>query len=390
MKGNQGTVRAINRRSVLRRLRNEPGLSRAELASRTGLSRAAITDMVAELIEEGLLAEGEAHRGMPGRRPIPLNIRYESRLAVGIRITLRELECVLTDLSTRVIEVVREPLRSNRPVAVVDAAARVVERLEPRAEALGARITGVGIGLPGAVQAETGKVLRSFRFGWRNVPMARMLSERVRVPVWIDDDMHAYALNQQLFGVGKKHATAAVVAVGEGIACASIIEGRVRRGAHGAAGKIGHVVLDSSGPQCECGRTGCLQSYFALPALEVRWKAASGGATTLAEAARIREPGALAILEEAGAGIGRVVATFLNVLDPSVLVLAGEATALGSPLIDPMRAVIDERSLSGVVKTVIDWEDQSWARGAAALATQSLFDFEAFGGIDRRKNLTRE
>src|SRR6056297_427754 len=213
LKGGQETSRALNRRAVFSLLRAESGLSRADLASRTGLSRAAITGVVNEMIGEGLLREGRPSAGPPGRRPIPLEICYEARQAVGVRVLGRALECVLTDLSTRVLAKTVVPLEDSTPAGLVEAIVTAVVRLGRTEAAVGSRITGVGVGIPGAVQADTGKVLRSFRLGWRNVQLARMLAKRIDLPVCVDDDTHSFALAQHLFGIGQHRGTVAVLAI---------------------------------------------------------------------------------------------------------------------------------------------------------------------------------
>ncbi|WP_127901481.1 ROK family transcriptional regulator [Solirhodobacter olei] len=382
VKGYQGTARAMNRRSVLHLLRTEAGLSRADLAERTGLSRASITAVVGDLIDEGLICEGEANIGAPGRRPVPLEIRYRSRLAVGIRVTSDHLECVLTDLSTEVIEAIHEPLTSSDPTGVVDAAERALARLTPLAESVGSKITGVGVGFPGSFNIETGEVIRSFRLNWHNVPLAQLLADRINLPVWIDDDTLAFALNQQLFGAGKTHRTVGVLAIGEGISCGSIIDGRVRRGAHGLAGKIGHLQIDPNGPVCECGRRGCLQAFYSLSSLQTQWENISPDAShlSLSLAAAKNHPDAVSLLRDAGEKVGHEMAMYCRFLDPSILIVGGEAALLGPALLDPLREIIRLHGHMDRCDVVVDWEERSWARGAAALATQKLFDFEAVQG----------
>ncbi|QQA41412.1 ROK family transcriptional regulator [Pelagovum pacificum] len=378
LKGGQETSRALNRRSVLGLLRMKPGLSRAELAGQIGLSRAAITSVVNEMLDEGLLLEGETSAGAPGRRPIPLEIKYDAGFAVGVRVRGSSLQCVLTDLSTQVLETVVVPLEDTSPPGLVEAIATAVELLEAKNTGRGAPIIGIGVGIPGAVQAETGKVLRSFRLGWRNVQLARMLAARVEVPVWVDDDVHAFALAQFLFGAARHSGTSAVLAVGEGVAAASIVEGGVRRGAYGAAGKIGHIRIAPDGPLCECGRRGCLQSLHAEGGMVERWS--KGGRAEFLAAIKAGESDALRIARESGEAIGRVAAIYCSTIDPTMLLIGGEATELGAAFLMPLQESLKDTIMADHVEIITDWDEAAWARGAAALATQRLFDFEAVQG----------
>jgi len=104
-----------------------------------------------------------------------------------------------------------------------------------------------------------------------------MLAEAVSVPIWVDDDTNAFALAQQLFRLGRNHRHFAALAIGAGISCAMVIDGKLYHGAVGAAGKLGHTIFDPAGPICECGRKGCLQAHFSEPALLRKWREVSGG-----------------------------------------------------------------------------------------------------------------
>jgi predicted NBD/HSP70 family sugar kinase len=215
-----------------------------------------------------------------------------------------------------------------------------------------------------------------------------MLAERVHVPVWADDDTNAFALAQQLFGLGRHHRTVGALAIGVGISCAVVVDGSVHHGAHGSAGKLGHSIYDPEGPLCECGRHGCLQALFSEPALVSRWSHAKGlsGEPTrhdMLEAAQSGDETALGLLREAGEGIGKLLGGFCNIIDPEVIVVGGEAVTFGDYLFDPMRAALQHYAMWSPPPITPDWADDSWARGAAALATQRLFDFESLSGATR-------
>jgi len=101
-------------------------------------------------------------------------------------------------------------------------------------------IRGIGVSIPGEIDPASGICLQSPRFGWKNLPFAEMLAERVHVPVWIDDDVNAFAVAQKLFGVGRDHPNVAALAIGAGIGCSLVIKGEIHHGSHFAAGKIGY------------------------------------------------------------------------------------------------------------------------------------------------------
>ncbi|CDI12323.1 Transcriptional regulator protein (plasmid) [Agrobacterium pusense] len=381
VKIDQQTTRAMNRRLILNLIRREEQLSRADVAAATGLSPAAVTFVVSDLISEGYLIEGKTIPGGGGRRPIPLEINYAGHLAIGIKMNVGSLECVLTDLSTATLSSLTIEFKDPSPQSVLDVAQKAVTRLQRLAPEGAGLLTGVGFSMPGTIDAERGICIKSHRFFWENVPFASMLQERVNVPVWMEDDTLAFALAQHLFGLGRQHKVFTAVAIGVGIGCATVVDGKVQRGAHGHAGKIGHSMHHPDGPLCECGRHGCLQAYYSEPAILERWRQARGkdgnvDRYAMKEAALQGDPAALDILQEAGAAIGLHLARMVDIVDPEIIIVGGEAVSFGDLLFNPMRKALELNCFTPPPALVPDERDNFWSSGAAALATQGLFNFE--------------
>jgi predicted NBD/HSP70 family sugar kinase len=384
LKGDPSTTRALNRRLILDQLRRNGPMSRAALTAAVGLSPAAITFVTAELIEEGLLVEGEALLGAAGRRPIPLDIDYGSKASVGIKVSVDSISGVITDLATRVTGKVELPLPDHRVETVVQVCMDATGRLLAEAGVARERLIGVGLAVSGQVDAENGICRQEQRFGWRDVPIAVMLADRLEVPVWVDNDANAYAVAQHLFGHGRGTRTMAAVALGRGIGAGLVAEGRLHRGATGGAGEFGHN-FEQRGRRCECGRDGCLETWCADLGLLQSWaerNPATRGKDIADFAAAVAggEPAARAVIEDAALRLGRHVANLANVFDPEVIVFGGEGVRFGRHLIEPLRKVLGEVCYSGAPPIAIDWEGTGWARGAAALAVQHFFNFEATGG----------
>lgn len=386
LKGDQSTSRAMNRRLILNLLRADGPKSRADIAVATGLSPAAVTFVVADLLAENFVIEGESRAGSSGRRPIPIDINYAGRLVVGIKLMVGSIECVITDLATTPLASLQLPLPDQRPETVGKVAAAASRQLLAKVTTTSnAGITGIGIAMPGVIDTANGICRRSHRFDWTDVPIGAIVAEEVQVPVWVDDDTNAFALAQQLFGPARNLRTVGALAIGAGISCAVIVNGTVHHGANGAAGKLGHITFDPNGPICECGRRGCLQTLFSEPALVQRWRErrSLGNQVTrhdMLAAAQGGDADAIGLLAEAGEGIGRLLGSFSNIVDPEVIVVGGEAVTFGDLLFEPMRAALERYALWTPPPIRPDWPDNSWARGAAALATQQLFDFEAVSG----------
>ncbi|MBB2754941.1 UNVERIFIED_ORG: putative NBD/HSP70 family sugar kinase/biotin operon repressor [Rhizobium aethiopicum] len=385
LKGDQTTARAMNRRLILNLLRREGPRSRADIATVIGLSPAAVTFVVTDLLEEGIVIEGQAVPGPAGRRPIPVEINYQHALAVGFKLMVDSVECVATDLATNPVAAMRVGLTGHDPNDVADLLAGTVPELVKLAGRPDARLAGIGISMPGVINHEQTACVRSHRFQWDNVPLASLLAARVHVPVWLEDDTNAYAIAQQLFGLGRQHRNMAVLAVGVGISCALVIDGKLYRGANGAAGKFGHTLFEEGGRLCECGKRGCLMAYHSELSMLRRWREATGrdelGLPELCEALASGDATATALVAASGRGIGTALANLVNITDPEVIVAGGEAVSLGDHFLTPLRQALAARTFRTAPPLLPDWEDNSWARGAAALVTQKIFDFESSGGV---------
>lgn len=385
IKGDQSTARAMNRRLILNLLRREGVKSRAEIAVSTGLSPAAVTFVVGDLLEEGILIEGKSVAGSQGRRPIPVGINYAGGLALGFKLMVGMVECVVTDLETTPLGSMRLPLPEHDPETIADILARAVPDLVALANRPTARLTGIGISLPGVINNQRAVCVRSNRYNWDNVPLGRLVTQRLGVPVWLEDDTNAYAIAQQLFGLGRHHRNMGVLAIGVGVACALVLEGKLYRGANGAAGKFGHIPHRLGGRLCECGKRGCLMPYFSEPGMLRTWREQTGrsdkdGRNEMVAALAAGENSAHSVVREAGETIGRHLAGLVNIVDPEVIVVGGEAVAYGAALFAPLRTTLGRYTFRSAPPVLPDWEDDSWARGAAALVTQKLFDFETTAG----------
>ncbi|MCP4380121.1 MAG: ROK family protein, partial [Hyphomicrobiales bacterium] len=171
---------------------------------------------------------------------------------------------------------------------------------------------------------------------------------------------------------------------GLGIGAGLVIDGRVYRGAGGAAGEFGHN-FDQRGRQCECGRDGCMETYCSDPGLLETWRqrdpTTNGkSADDLNAAANSGDSIARDILRDSGVRLGRHVAALVNIVDPEIVVFGAEGVRFGDHLFGPLREVLADVCYPGPPPMAIDLPGESWPRGAAALAIQHFFDFEATGG----------
>lgn len=366
-KGDPAEIRKTNRRLILDILRREGSRSRVELAQTTGLSGAAVTTLITDLMEDGLIFEGPQQKSSGGRRPISLQIDYASRYSIGVKIMSGSIEAVLTDLATSPLKSIQLDIPEPSPEIVAAKCHDIVARLMPDEDERRRKLVGMGLGLPGLIDRDRGVCMRSHRFGWDTVPIAALVEASANIPVWIDNDVNAYAIAQQLFGHGRAHGSIAVFIMGTGVGAAVVINGQVLSGSHYAAGEIGFC-RDPGDPASAA----TWDARFSEPSLMERWRLIGDG-TDLQHAAESGNPEAIAFLEQTGRELGERLANLVMFVDPKLVIVSGEAIRFGSHLTDAVRQGFERQYPLTRPELVIDWHPDYWARGAAALAIQSFF-----------------
>jgi glucokinase len=242
--------------------------------------------------------------------------------------------------------------------AAIDAIAALIGRLADRARADGLRLAGAGVVTPGTVD-DSGTIAYASNLGWRNVPLARLLTERLGLPVAVGHDVRAAGLAEQLLGGAAGEQDFVYIAIGTGVAAALFSGGTVLPGAQRAAGEVGHVPVHPDGELCTCGQRGCLEVYMSGAGLARRYRARTGAERSAKEI--IARAGHDADAAEVwGLGVRTLalgLATLTLTVDPSAIVLGGGISRAGDALLGPVRAELDHQ---------LAW------RSAPRLATTSL------------------
>ncbi|HEU0238790.1 MAG TPA: ROK family transcriptional regulator [Micromonosporaceae bacterium] len=384
-KGDQGTVRALNRRLLLRLLREQGPTSRTDLAELSGLSNGAITRIVGELIDEGFLVERSVGASTGGRRPVLLDLDTSVRVVAGLKVMDDEILAVLVDIKGAVVANACLPLHTHSVDAVLDRCGSAVTELLASAAIPRDQLSGIGLCMPGSVDWRAGVCRLSPFFGWVDVPVAELFSDRMGVPVFIDNDVNALAVAESLFGSSRQVRDFAVVTVGRGVGAGLVCGGRVYRGSSGGAGEFGHAVSQIGGRRCECGKTGCLEAYVGDHAVlgrvhELGGRYARVDVAEFVALARADDPAAAGIYAEVTERLGVAIANLINLFDPQLVVIGGEAAYLTEAFVADVRRHIDAHAFGGLddhFELQLDAErgDRTrWARGAASLAMEHMFD----------------
>jgi predicted NBD/HSP70 family sugar kinase len=385
--------------SVLAALLSAGPLSRVELARRLGLSSAAVTKAARPFLDDGYLHELAAERTAPGAgRPVsPLAVTAEREFFVGVKITDSGLVGVLCDLRARIRSSRRTRLPDLEPTTVQRALAAMVEDLldgplEVRggAEAPGLRsgprppvrerTHQLGIAVSGDVDRGTGRVRRSGRLGWHGVELGALAAEATGLTVTVENDVKALTVAEHWFGAGAGADCFALVTVGAGIGSALVVNGRLLAGAYGVAGELGHVCVDPSGPRCDCGARGCVEAVSSTGAVLAAAREATARAELTIEQAiglaREGDPAVRELFARAGRAIGTAVAALANIVGPERIVLSGEGVEVHDLFEAELREAFTEHCFGAAATcplTLRPLPFEAWARGAAAVAVQSLF-----------------
>ncbi|OSQ42700.1 hypothetical protein THS27_13110 [Thalassospira sp. MCCC 1A01428] len=257
-------AKSHNRRAILDAVRRRDGLSRADITRITNLSAQAVSNLVAELEEAGLLLAGEPVRQKRGQPARPYRLNPEGGFAIGFQLNGTEIDAVLVDLlgeeRCRFSQQIKHPDPHQAVDLLVAASHEIIAKsgLDPE------RNIGIGIAMPGPVgiAGPTG-----IAPGWESFDLASAMRKKAGCPVFVENDADAAAISEKLYGTGRDLDNFVYIFIGVGLGAGLFLDGRIIRGAKGAAGEIGHIPIQVNGRQCGCGRKGCLERYVSLLAL---------------------------------------------------------------------------------------------------------------------------
>ncbi len=404
MGSNQSTVKSHNLSAILRLLLRHGRVSRARLAELTGLSSTTITNLVADLLEQGVLAEVAAQPGAErpkrkrrvGRPRTDLRLVPEARYAVGVHVGVGSVRVAVLDLCASPVNALSLDHPVDKPPRVVVAeTAGLIERAIAESGVDRRKVIGVGVGASGLVNPHTGVNLRAPNLGWRDVPLRDWLNEHVSRPIFVDNNVRAMVLGEALFGAGKDVRALAFVYARIGVGAGLVVDGQLYRGGAGGAGEIGHntVILDGGEP-CRCGNTGCLETLVSEPVIvrlakELARQDANGilvehlrtGAGPTIErvfaAARAGDGATLAMLRQRACYVGVALANLVNILNPELIVLGGMLEQGQDLLLPAIESTLRRRAFANLGERVrllpTTFGRRAGVIGAAALALHAFF-----------------
>jgi len=343
---------------VLRTILNREPLSRADIARATKLTRATVSDLVSNLIEEGLIEEVGYGESIGGKAPILLEVVADSRYMVGLNLAQDKFIGSVVNLKGEFKETVEFPVDESDGEQALQLVYRILDKLTDNEWK---PIVGIGIGTPGLVNTQDGVVVSAVNLDWQDLPLSELLERRYKLPVSVLNDSQAAAIGELVYG-GNHHSedNLIVVTVRFGIGAGILIKGRLFQGDGGGAGEIGHVVVQENGLVCRCGKSGCLETIASSRAVLQRaiLLAPQYQGSELAEhlqkisLARIidayseNDPLALRVVSDAASALGKSIASLVCALNIEKIVFTGDMTLFGEPWLEKIKDTISGSALT--------------------------------------------
>ena len=363
--GDQALVREINLSIILNALRDRSPLSRASLASATGLNKTTVSSLVQQLIDGRFVSEVGVEKsdeiGRPGRL---LELNPAAGCIIGAEIGVDFISVLVTDFAARILWRQQErTARGSGQELILSRTLALIAAAMDHTAGSEAEVLGLGLGVPGLVDVQSGTLLFGPNLGWRNVPLRARLAAAFRFPVYVDNEANMATLGENYFGVARGARSVLYVSAGVGLGGGLVLDGRVWPGAGGFAGEVGHMTMKPDGRPCNCGNRGCWETLVSQEAVfrRVRTALAAGDRSTLtaatggdlmaltiplvATAARNGDAVARAALHETAVWLGIGLANLINALNPEIIVFGGILSLASDCLLPVVAAVIRERAL---------------------------------------------
>ncbi len=397
---NSSTIKLHNLRTILLMLLQHEHISRVRLAQLTGLSTTTITNLITELLEQGIVVEEGTkaikQRKGAGRPRMALRLVPEARYAVGIHIGVGSVRAAVTDLRANIVTSLSLTHSLNQSAeTVLGETAQLAQQVIAQSKIDPKYIIGVGVGASGLVVPDTGVNLIAPNLGWHNVSVRDQLAQHLDLPVCVDNNVRAMTLGEALFGPAQNVRILAFVYGRIGVGAGFVVDGQLYWGGEAGAGEIGHTtMLPNGGALCRCGNTGCLETLISEPAIMELARdlaqlneqgllathlqqAQSPSIENVFAAARAGDVPTQNMLADIARYMGIALANLVNVLNPELILLGG-IFAQGQDLLLPtVEATVRQRAFADLGERVrlqpTSFGKNAGMIGSAALALTTFF-----------------
>lgn len=363
LKATHQKTKQHNRDLVLKTIFARQPISRAEIARITSLTRATVSEIVNTFLVEGLVEEVGLGSSIGGKSPILLSLVADSRYLIGLNLGQDKFIGSVVNLLGELKETIEIPISDNDGKQALDYVFQILDQLLAKNWK---PVIGIGVATPGLVNTREGVVLNAVNLDWQDLPLARLIKDRYRLPVCVVNDSQANAIGEFVYGANHEpEGNLVVVNVRHGIGAGILINGQLFQGDGGSAGEIGHVVVQPDGGRlCRCGKHGCLETISSAKAVVQRARELAKdfadsdlaknptkiNLNAVVDAFQKNDPLALLVARDAARYLGFSLATLVGALNIHDIVLTGEMSRLGSSWLDQIRDAMQEAGLARMVQ----------------------------------------
>lgn len=267
---NMLTVRRENRASILKLINDNGPTSRKDIADTLGLTQAAVTLICNDLLKEGILFETgiNVKNSGAGRRKVLLDINYNVAYVYAISIESQYTTIAISNLKGEKIAI--EKIKTDTNLSedkFLLSVSKICKKLEKEYLSLDKKIVAAGVGITGIVDKQNGISKHAYGIWDKEVKISKILEKKLLVPVYVENNVNAFALAELIYGIGREYDNLMVIKWGPGVGCSLIIDQEIYEGRHSKAAELGHFIIDKNGEKCKCGRRGCLETKVSYKAL---------------------------------------------------------------------------------------------------------------------------
>lgn len=346
---NSAYTKIYNRKLLLNMILKKNS-SRAELSRDTGLTRAAVSIIIDELISEGVVVEtGTVETGL-GRKPVMLDINPDAYYSIGLNISRNSCSLGIVNIKGKIIS--HQFIDINGVLKATDAVnklASIINELLEKVDVEKDKILGLGISTPGPVDTVNGKILNPPNFNtWNNIDIVNLFKEHFSFDIRLDNNSSALALAEKYYGLGRKFSDFILMVVDTGIGSAIVMNHKLYRGKKGSGVEIGHTTINYDGQTCQCGNIGCLELYAASPAAIKKaqeYDSTIGSWSDIVDSALVGNQECLKTIDNEARYLATGITNTINILEIDSVVLTGHINYKPQLLIDKVKKYVNQRAI---------------------------------------------
>ncbi|RCW61081.1 MULTISPECIES: ROK family transcriptional regulator [Halanaerobium] len=377
-KGSFKNMKKQNQKNILTLIKNEDGISRAQIAEKLDVSRATVTNIVRELVKLDLVEESKMGKSRGGRRPMLLKLNPEGAYVIGIEWGIEAVKAVLINIEAEIIaeDQILPPKYTLEEYKKQTFS--LIKKYQKKFQH-NSKIIGIGLGIHGLVDPEAGRSIFTPHFEWGEVDIKSILAKKYDYPIFIDNDVRMMAAGE----IWQGRDDFIFINTGSGIGAALVFKGELYYGNNYAAGEFGHMKLTDKGPVCHCGKSGCLEALSSKESIISRYQklkelSKKVNFNTVMQNYQREESEALLVVNDALKYFGRAISDLVNILNPEAVIIGGLFAEYKDLLIEPLYHIVAEESLNQAVKdlkiTTAHYQNFAGAAGAAEKVLNNFFE----------------